>query len=41
LQLSAFPAADNNLLPVPADHAKLFLYLMSDELEENGDSFTP
>ena len=39
LQLSAFPAADNNLLPVPADHAKLFLYLMSDELEENGDSF--
>ena len=41
LQLSAFPAADNNHLPVPADHAKLFLYLMSDELEENGDSFTP
>jgi len=41
LQLSAFPAADNNLLPVPADHAKLFLYLMSDELGENGDSFTP
>ena len=41
LQLSAFPAADNNLLPVPADHVKLFLYLMSDELEENGDSFTP
>lgn len=41
LQLSAFPAADNNLLPVPADHAKLFLYLMSDELEENGNSFTP
>ena len=41
LQLSAFPAADSNLLPVPADHVKLFLYLMSDELEENGDSFTP
>ena len=41
LQLSAFPAADNNLLPVPADHVKLFLYLMSDELKENGDSFTP
>ena len=41
LQLSAFPAADNKHLPVPADHAKLFLYLMSDELEENGDSFTP
>lgn len=41
LQLSAFPAADNTLLPVPADHAKLFLYLMSDELEENGDSFAP
>ncbi|MCZ6798098.1 MAG: SDR family NAD(P)-dependent oxidoreductase [Gammaproteobacteria bacterium] len=41
LQLSAFPAADNNLLPVPADHVKLFLYLMSNELNENGDSFTP
>ncbi len=41
LQLSAFPAADNNLLPVPADHVKLFLYLMSDQLKENGDSFTP
>ncbi len=41
LQLSAFPAADNDLLPVPADHVNLFLYLMSDELEENGDSFTP
>jgi len=42
LQISAFPAAaDNDLLPSPSDHVRLFLYLMSDELEENGDSFTP
>ena len=41
LQVSAFPAADNDLLPLPTDHVRLFLYLMSDELEENGVSFTP
>jgi NAD(P)-dependent dehydrogenase (short-subunit alcohol dehydrogenase family) len=41
LQISAFPAADNDLLPSPTDHVRLFLYLMSDELEENGVSFTP
>ena len=41
LQLGAFPAADNDLLPSPTDHVRLFLYLMSDELEESGDSFTP
>ena len=41
LQVSAFPAADNDLLPSPTDHVRLFLYLMSDELEENGVSFTP
>ena len=41
LQLGAFPAADNDRLPSPTDHVRLFLYLMSDELEESGDSFTP
>ena len=42
LQISAFPAAaSNNLLPFPTDHIKLFLYLMSDELMENGSCFTP
>ena len=41
LQLGAFPAADNDLLPSPTDHVRLFLYLMSDELEETGDNFTP
>ena len=41
LQLGAFPAADNDLLPSPTDHVRLFLYLMSDELEESGDNFTP
>lgn len=41
LQISAFPAAAaNDLLPSPSDHVRLFLYLMSDELDENGDSFT-
>ena len=42
LQISAFPAADdNNSLPAPEDHINLFLYLMSDELNQNGDLFTP
>lgn len=42
LQVSAFPAADDNdLLPAPEDHVNMFLYLMSDELEENGETFTP
>ena len=42
LQVRAFPAADDNdLLPAPEDHVNMFLYLMSDELEENGETFTP
>ncbi len=41
-QVSAFPAADDNAsLPTPEDHVNLFLYLMSDELEENGECFSP
>ncbi len=36
-QIRAFPAADgNDQLPTPEDHSKTFLYLVSDELEENG-----
>jgi len=42
LQVRAFPAADNNdSLPAPEDHINMFLYLMSDDLEENGATFTP
>ncbi|MCH7880887.1 MAG: SDR family NAD(P)-dependent oxidoreductase [Proteobacteria bacterium] len=42
LQLRAFPAAsDNDLLPAPEDHTAMFLYLMSDELQENGETFSP
>jgi len=42
LQLRAFPAADeNDQLPLPADHADAFLYLMSDECQSNGETFTP
>lgn len=42
LQIQAFPAADDNdSLPLPEDHAQLFLYLMSDELQENGKIFSP
>jgi len=42
LQVQAFPAADNNdSLPVPEDHVGMFLYLMSDESQENGESFSP
>ncbi|MFV2031433.1 MAG: SDR family NAD(P)-dependent oxidoreductase [Gammaproteobacteria bacterium] len=42
LHLRSFPAADDNdLLPAPEDHANMFLYLMSDELQENGACFTP
>jgi len=41
-QMEAFPAAnDNASLPTPEDHANLFLYLMSDELRENGACFYP
>jgi NAD(P)-dependent dehydrogenase (short-subunit alcohol dehydrogenase family) len=42
LQIRAFPAADdNNLLPSPEDHTEMFLYLMSDALQENGEIFSP
>jgi NAD(P)-dependent dehydrogenase (short-subunit alcohol dehydrogenase family) len=42
LQIKAFPASDDNAsLPTPEDHANLFLYLMSDELVENGTCFYP
>jgi len=37
LQVQAFPAADGNeKLPSPEDHIETFLYLVSDELKENG-----
>lgn len=42
LQIRAFPAADeNDLLPAPEDHTDMFLYLMSDALQENGETFSP
>lgn len=42
LHLRAYPAADDNdLLPSPEDHTEMFLYLMSDGLEENGKTFSP
>jgi len=42
LQIQAFPAAgDNDSLPIPEDHVELFIYLMSDELQENGKTFSP
>jgi len=42
LQIQAFPAADDNdSLPTAEDRVELFLYLMSDELQENGGNFTP
>ncbi len=41
LQLRAFPAADENeSLPLPADHAACFLYLMSDAADAHGEMFT-
>jgi NAD(P)-dependent dehydrogenase (short-subunit alcohol dehydrogenase family) len=41
LQIRAYPAAQNENLPKPADHRDLFLYLMSDELSESGVCFKP
>ena len=42
LQLRAYPAADeNDRLPLPEDHLPTFLYLMSDQSTENGETFTP
>lgn len=41
LQLQAFPAADDNdELPAPEDRIRPFLYLLSDESDENGELFT-
>ena len=40
LHIRAFPAADNNdKLPAAEDHMDKFLYLMSDQLTENGEIF--
>lgn len=40
LQIRAFPAAsDNDSLPEPREHAELFLYLMSDDLDRSGVCF--
>ncbi len=42
LQMRAYPAAhDNEQLPGPEHHVTSFLYLMSDELTENGETFSP
>ncbi|MCP4386938.1 MAG: SDR family NAD(P)-dependent oxidoreductase [Gammaproteobacteria bacterium] len=42
LQLRAYPAADeNDELPLPQDHVETFLYLMSGDSSENGETFTP
>ncbi len=42
LQVRAYPAADNNdRLPTPEDHINTFLYLLSDQLIENGEVFGP
>jgi NAD(P)-dependent dehydrogenase (short-subunit alcohol dehydrogenase family) len=39
-QIRAFPAADGNEgLPTPEDHSKTFLYLVSDELQDNGTCY--
>lgn len=42
LQIRAYPAAsDNDSLPEPRQHTRLFLYLMSDDLDKNGFCFKP
>ena len=42
LQLRAYPAADiNESLPTPEDHINTFLYLVSDQVTENGEVFGP
>jgi NAD(P)-dependent dehydrogenase (short-subunit alcohol dehydrogenase family) len=42
LQVRAYPAADDNdRLPSPQEHVDAFLYLMSDDCDENGEIFTP
>jgi len=42
LQVRAYPAADDNdQLPNPQDHVDAFLYLMSDDCDDNGQIFAP
>ncbi len=42
LHIRAFPASSkNDDLPKPEHHSDLFLYLMSDELDQTGFCFTP
>ena len=42
LQLRAYPAADiNDRLPAPDNHVNTFLYLVSDQVSENGEIFGP
>ena len=42
LQVRAYPAAnENDRLPNPVDHVDAFLYLMSDDCDDNGEIFTP
>ena len=42
LQLRAYPAADiNDRLPTPEHHVETFLYLVSDQVTENGAVFGP
>lgn len=42
LQLRAYPAADiNESLPTPEHHLNTFLYLVSDQVTENGEVFGP
>ena len=42
LQLRAFPAADiNDRLPTPEHHIDTFLYLVSNQVSENGEIFGP
>lgn len=42
LQIRAFPAADgNDSLPTPEDHINMFLFLMRNDLNENGMCYTP
>ena len=42
LHLRAYPAADiNDRLPTPDQHVQTFVYLMSDQADENGEIFGP
>lgn len=42
LHIRAFPASSkNDSLPKPEQHSELFVYLMSDELDQTGFCFTP